>query len=144
MPHDSESRPLGLIALAAAYLFFLILTMSGYGDPFPFMGRIYTGSAAQWLVFGDSMISLYLLLGILKRQQLTAWLIIAYNLFDIANACINLALIPVAEFSRFSEVAIPEDDLRLNTLIAAVLLMLLNVYVFRNRRHFYNRSLFLF
>ncbi|GFO70531.1 hypothetical protein GMLC_41100 [Geomonas limicola] len=144
MSYQPESRPWGLSALSAAYFLFLILTMSSYGAPFPLWGRFYNGSAAQWLVFADSMISLYLWLGVLKRQQLTVWLIIGYNLFDILNACVNLARISASEYARFAESAISEDDLRLNTLVAAVLLMLLNLYVFRNRRHFYNRSLYLF
>lgn len=144
MPHDPQSRPLGLTALAAAYLFFLLTTMSSYGDPFPFLGRIYTGGAAQGLVFTDSLVSLYLLIGIVKRQRLTVWLLISYNFFDIANACVNLARIPITEYARFSEIPIPEDDLRLNTCVAALLLLFLNLYVYRNRRHFENRSLYLF
>ena len=51
---DSESekrRPLGMVLLGGLYLFFFLLTMSTFGHPFPFMGRIYLGRPAELLVF---------------------------------------------------------------------------------------------
>jgi len=144
MPNETRRRPLAVVLLAAAYLFSLLLAVSNYGDPFPFMGSFYLGPAGDSMVFVDSMICLYLFIGILKRQRLTLWLIIAYNLLDICNACVNLALLPVSEYARVAGTKIPEADLVFNTLAASMLLMLLNVYVFRNRRHFNNRSPYLF
>ena len=144
MPDTHQGRPFGLHALAAAYFFFLLLTVSSYGYPFPFMGRFYPGMTGECLVFADSMISLYLLIGILKRQRLTVWLIIGYNLLDICNACVNLVLIPPDLYGRLADAPIPKDELRFNTLVAALVLMLLNAYVFRNRRYFGNRSPYLF
>ena len=144
MPDATQGRPFGLSALAAAYFFFLLLTASSYGYPFPLMGRFYPGGAGECLVFADSMVSLYLFIGILKRQRLTAWLIIGYNLLDICNACVNLALIPPERYARLAGVPIPQDELRFNTLAAALVLMLLNIYVFANRRRFDNRSPYLF
>jgi len=144
MPDATKSRPFGLSVLAAAYLLFLLLTVSSYGYPFPFMGRFYPGVPGECLVFADSMVSLYLLIGILKRQRLTVWLLIAYNLLDIGNACVNLALIPPGLYARLAEVPIPEDELRFNTLAAALVLIFLNIYVFRNRRFFDNPSPYLF
>jgi hypothetical protein len=85
-----------------------------------------------------------LVLGIWKRQSLTLWLLIGYNLLDICNACINLALLPVTAFAQLAGGAIPEADLRLNTMVASVLLLLLNCYLFSNRRHFNNKSPYLF
>ena len=144
MPQSIQGRPLGLSALAAAYIFFLLLSATSYGDPFPFMGRFYPGRAGEALVLADSMVSLYLLIGILKRQRLTVWLLIAYNLLDICNAAVNLALISPDQYARLAGIAIPQAELRINTLLAALFLALVNVYVFRNRRHFDNRSPYLF
>jgi len=144
MTDATKGRPFGLNALAAAYLCFLLLTVSSYGYPFPFMGRFYAGRPGECLVFADSIISLYLLIGILKRQRFTVWLLIAYNLLDICNAAVNLALIPPGLYARLADAPIPEDELRFNTLAAALVLVLLNIYVFRNRRHFDNRSPYLF
>ena len=144
MPDATQGRPLGLHALAAAYVFFLLLTVSSYGYPFPFMGKFYPGRAGDCLVFADSMISLYLCIGILKRQRLTVWLIIGYNLLDIGNALVNLALIPAAEYARVSDQPVPQEGVLANTLVAALLLMLLNAYVYRRRQLFTNRSPYLF
>ena len=144
MPGATQGRPFGLNALAAAYIFFLLLTVSSYGYPFPLLGRFYPGGAGEGLVLADSIVSLYLCIGILKRQRLTVWLLIAYNLLDICNACVNLLLIPAGDYARLADAPIPADELRLNTLAAAAVLMLLNVYAFRMRRHFDNRSPYLF
>lgn len=139
-----ESRPLALFPLAAVSLFSLLLSFSSYGNPFPFMGTLYQGEVAQRFVFADSLVSLYLLIGILKRQQLTVWMLIAYNLVDICNAWVNLALIPASEYASLAVVPVSEDELRFNTLFATLVLLLLNVYLYRNRRRFNNYSPYLF
>lgn len=144
MSDETPGPPLPLLAVAAVYLFSMLLAASSFGAPFPFMGRCYLGRTGELLIFADSMISLYLVIGILKRQRFTLWLLIAYNLLDICNACVNLALLSPAQYASLAGVPIPESELRMNTLMAALLLMFLNVYVFGNRRLFDNRSPYLF
>ena len=139
-----EDRPLALFPLVLVALFSLLLAFSNYGNPFPFMGTLYQGEVAQRFVFADSLVSLYLLIGIVKRQQLTVWLLIAYNLVDICNAWVNLALIPLADYAQLAAVPVSEEDLRFNTLFATLVLMLLNLYLYRNRRQFNNYSPYLF
>lgn len=141
---QGKGRPFALLPLAAAYLFSLLLAVSSYGYPFPFMGSFYQGRAGDCLVFADSIISLYLVIGILKRQRLTLWLLIAYNLLDICNALVNLALLSAEEYARLAGVPISQGDLRFSTLAAALVLMLLNVYILANRRRFDNSSPWLF
>ena len=141
---DETKTPVALVFLAAAYLFSLLLAVSSFGHPFPFMGRFYLARAGEVLVFADSMICLYLFIGILKRQRLTLWLLIAYNMLDVCNACVNLALIPAAEYARLAGAPVPEAELFLSTAAAALLLMLLSVYIFGKRRHFNNSSPYLF
>lgn len=144
MSDNVQSRPFALSALAATYLFFLIISVSSWGSPFPFMGSFHLGRTGACLAFADSMVSLYLVIGILKRQRLTLWLLIGYNLLDICNAGVNLALIPASEYARLAGAPIPEDELRFGTIAAALTLTLLNVYLFRKRRYFANRSPYLF
>ncbi|MBJ6727611.1 hypothetical protein [Geomesophilobacter sediminis] len=139
-----KTSPLGLGALAAVYLFFLLLSASSYGDPFIFMGRIYSGTTAQAMVIADTILSLYLLLGILKRQLLTWWLLLAYNLIDIGNALVNLALVPAKTIETLAGTPVPEESLRFNTLAATFALILLNLFIYRRRRLFVNRSPYLF
>lgn len=141
---SGERPPFSLLPLAVVAGFSMLMAFSNYGAPFPFLGIIYEGGAAKALAFVDSLISLYLLIGVLKRQQLTVWLLMAYNLFDICNAWINLAIIPIDEYVKLAAVAVFEDDLRFNTVFATVVLLLLNLYLFRIRRQFDNRSLYLF
>lgn len=144
MSPETGRRPLALLPLVLLSLFSLLLAFASYGNPFPFMGTFYQGAVAQRFVFADSLISLYLLIGVVKRQQLTVWLLIAYNLLDICNAWVNLALIPAADYARLAAVAVPESDLLFNTLFATVALVLLNLYLYRIRREFDNHSPYLF
>jgi hypothetical protein len=144
MPLETPGRPLALFAVAALYLCSLFFSVSTHGHPFPFMGKCYTGGWGEGLFFVDSMISLYLVLGILKRQRLTLWLLIAYNLLDACNALVNLAKLSAGQYASLAQVPLPEVELRLNTLVAVLLLMLLNVYLLYKRRYFNNASPYLF
>ncbi|QXE92901.1 hypothetical protein [Geomonas subterranea] len=144
MSADSGRRPASLWPLVLLTSFSLMLCFASYGNPFPFMGTLYQGASAQRFVFGDSLISLYLLIGVLKRQRLTVWLLIGYNLVDICNAWVNLSLIPAAEYARLAGSPVPEGDLLSSTLLASIALILMNMYIFRMRREFDNPSPYLF
>ena len=141
---ETAESPFAIFALGGIYLFALVIAMAGYGHPFPFMGTFYEGGAAQRLVFADSLISLYLFIGVLRRQRLTVWLLIAYNLFDIANGLVNLALLPPSAFEKLAGAPVARSELYADTMTAVVLLLVLNLVIFANRRHFTNRSLYLF
>ena len=94
---DNESkRPFGLTLLTGLYLFFFLLSMSTYGNPFPFMGTIYQNTPAKVLVFLDSLVCVYLFIGICKRQTLTWYLLLGYNLFEIIKLSqLKYCLIPL-------------------------------------------------
>lgn len=143
MPAEARST-FALPLIATVYLISLLLSASSYGDPIPFMGRFYTGKAADCLVLADCLVSLYLVIGTMKRQRLTVWLIIGYNLLDLVSALLNLALIPLEEYARVSQQALSQDAVRFDTLAAAGILLLISIYVFLKRRYFCNRSPYLF
>lgn len=142
MPSERDRPTLWPLVLLTG--FSLLLCFEGYGNPFPFMGTLYQGEAAKRLVFADSLVSLYLLIGVLKRQRLTFRLLVAYNAADICNAWLNLLLIPASDYARLAGVSIPQEELLSNTLIASVALVLVNLYLFRVRRAFDNFSPYLF
>ena len=132
---DGE-RPLGLTLLAGLYLFLFLVSASTYGNPFPFMGRIYSGLPAKGLVLADCILCLYLLLGILKRQRLTWYLLIAYNLFEIANTIVNVSYITVAELEAHLGTQVSPDGLWANNIAAALAMLLLTQYIYRHREFF--------
>ena len=142
---DSEQRrPLGMVLLGGLYLFFFLLTMSTFGHPFPLMGTIYQGRAAEVMVFADSMICLYLFLGLMKRQRLTWYLLIAYNTFEIINTAVNLRFITAADVERIAGRAVDPQGLLANNISVMVAIALLTVFIYRHRRLFDNRSNYLF
>jgi hypothetical protein len=143
--HDHEvRRPFGLTLLAGLYLFFFMLSISTYGNPFPFMGSIYQDSAAKVLVFFDSMICIYLLIGISKRQVLTWYLLLAYNLFEIANTVVNLTFIKPKDVEKLIGSAIDQKALIINNIAAALAILLLSQFIYRSKKYFNNPDKFLF
>jgi len=137
-------RPFGLTLLAGLYLFFFLLSVSTYGNPFPFMGSIYQGSAAKTLVFFDSLICIYLLIGISKRQALTWYLLLAYNLFEIANTVVNLTFIKPKEVEKLIGSAVDQNALIANNIAAALAILLLSQFIYRSKKYFNNPDKFLF
>jgi hypothetical protein len=141
---NDPRRPLGLVLLGGLYLFFFLLTMSTFGHPFPFMGTILTGKPAEALVFVDSMICLYLFLGLMKRQRLTWYLLIAYNCFEVANTLINLRFIHAADVEKIAGQPVDPQGLLVNNISVVVAIILLTIFIYRHREFFTNRSNYLF
>src|SRR6185369_3038193 len=139
-----EKRPFGLTLLTGLYLFFFILSLSTYGNPFPFMGKIYQDLPAKVLVFFDSLVCIYLFIGIGKRQLLTWYLLLSYNLFEIINTIVNLFLITPEDVEKQIGHKVDQDALVINNIAAALAILLLTQFIYRNRRYFNNRSKFLF
>ena len=142
---DNDSRrPMGLVLLGGLYLFFFLLTMSTFGHPFPFMGTILRGKPAEAMVFVDSMICLYLFLGLMRRQRLTWYLLIAYNCFEIANTLINLKCITAADVEKIAGQSVDPQGLLVNNISVVVAIILLTFFIYRQRELFTNRSNYLF
>lgn len=142
--NEEERRPLGLVLLTGLYLFFFVVTVTTYGSPFPFLGRIYTGTAAKVLVFVDSLVCLYLFLGLMKRQLMTWYLLIGYNLFEIINTILNLYFISPAELERILGEQIDQEALVVNNIASALAILLLTQYIYRHRHYFTNKHKYLF
>ena len=141
---DNQQRPMAIVLLGGLYLFFFLLTMSTFGHPFPFMGTILQGKPAEAMVFVDSLICLYLFLGLMKRQRLTWYLLIAYNCFEIANTLVNLRFITAQEVEKIAGQAVDPQGLIVNNISVAVAILLLTVFIYRHREFFNNRSNYLF
>ena len=141
---NEERRPLGMVLLGGLYLFFFMLTMSTFGHPFPLLGTIYQGRTAETLVFVDSLICLYLFLGLMKRQTLTWYLLMGYNAFEVVNTLTNLVCISAGELENAVGQPVDPRELMLNNLSVMVAIILLTAFVYRHRRYFTNRSRYLF
>ncbi len=141
---DQERRPLGMVLLGGLYLFFFMLTMSTFGHPFPFLGAIYQGRPAEIMVFIDSLICLYLFLGLMKRQQLTFYLLLGYNAFELVNTLVNMLGISAAELENVVGSPIDSRGMQINNLTVMAAIILLSVFIYRHRQYFTNRSPYLF
>jgi len=137
-------RPFGLTLLTGLYLFLFLVSASTYGNPFPFLGHVYTGTTARLLVFADCILCLYLFLGIMKRQLFTWYLLICYNLFEIINTIVNLNLITTAELEKVTGQRLNGEGLFSGNIAAALAILLLTQLVYRYKSHFTNRQKYLF
>jgi hypothetical protein len=145
--HDDDQelrRPLAMTLLGGLYLFFFTLTVTSYGQPVPFFGKIYQGTAAGVLVFIDSIICLYLFLGLMKRQNLTWYLLLGYNFYEVMNTVTNLLVITSAELEKAVGEKVDSHGLLTSNLSVVVAILLLSGFIFRQRGSFTNRSWFLF
>lgn len=130
--------------LGGVYLFFFMLTVSSYGQPVPVLGTIYHGTPAAVLVFIDSLISLYLFLGIMKHQRLTWYLLLGYNTFELANTLTNLLIITPADLEKVVGEPIDSSGLIASNIGVILAILLLSGVIFRQRILFTNRSKYLF
>lgn len=137
-------RPLGITLLGGLYLFFFMLTVSSYGHPLPFFGTIRHGMTSNVLVFVDSLICLYLFLGLMKRQNLTWYLLLGYNAFEVVNTLTNLLVITPAELERILGEKVDPSGLASSNISVIVAIILLSGFIARHRGYFTNRSKYLF
>jgi hypothetical protein len=141
---QEQSRPLGLLLLTGLYLFFFFLGLTTVGSPYPLFGTILSGPMARIAAIVDTIWLLYLVLGLMKRQYLTWYLLMLYNLVQVVNVVVNLNYLNRQELE--SIVGHPVDPAALmNSNVAAALAMLLvTQYIYRHRHFFSNRQLLLF
>lgn len=137
-------RPLGITLLGGLYLFFFMLTVSSYGQPMPFFGVIHHGGVAGTLVFFDSLICLYLFLGLMKRQLLTWFFLLGYNAFELVNTLTNLLLITPAELEKIVGEPVDSHELLVGNISVMLAILLLSGFIFFHRNYFTNRSKYLF
>jgi hypothetical protein len=140
---EDKKRSFVLAPLVGIYLLSLLITLSNLDAPFVLMGKLYSGESAESYAFLDCIISLYLVVGIVKRQRLTLWLLIAINTLKGFNEIANLLLLPAHQMVTVSGMVIPDYQYRLTAFGMAVVFLLLNVFLYVNRRHFDNKSIYL-
>jgi len=141
---QEQQRPLAMTLLAGLYLFFFLLTVSSFGQPYPLLGAIYQGKSAETLVFVDSLLCLYLFLGVVKRQRLTWYLLLTYNLFELVNTVLNLVNISSAELGAAVGETVDPQEVLTGNLTVIVFILLLSAVIIRQRSAFSNRSRYLF
>jgi hypothetical protein len=141
---QEQQRPLGMTLLAGLYLFFFLLTVSSFGQPYPLLGALYQGRSAEALVFVDSLLCLYLFLGVVKRQHLTWYLLLGYNLFELVNTICNLVSISSAELGAVVGETVDQQEMLTGNLTVIVFILLLSAVIIRHRSAFINLSRYLF
>jgi hypothetical protein len=137
-------RPLAITLLSGLYLFLFLITATSYGHPVPFLGTIYHDRVAQLIIFTDSLICLYLFLGIMKQQNLTWYLLLGYNTFEVVNTLTNLWRIPTTELSKILGKKVDASGLFASNMLVIIGILLLSGFIIRQRTDFTNHSRYLF
>jgi hypothetical protein len=143
-PEDEQPRPQTLIMLTGLYLFLLLVSIGSYGQPIALFGLMLEDTAARAFIAINSIYCLYLFLGLWQRQRLTWYLLLAYNLFEIANTLATLVWLPRQELERVLGMPVDPLWLTVNNLGTVAAIAWVSHLVYRRRELFSNRSPYLF
>jgi hypothetical protein len=80
----------------------------------------------------------------MKRQNLTWYLVMGYNCLEIINTLVNLRFISAADVEKIAGQPVDSQALAINNLSVVVAIILLTMFIYRQRAHFNNRSNYLF
>lgn len=144
IPEDDQPRPQALIMLTGLYLFLLLVSVGSYGQPIALFGRMLEGAAARAFIVVNSLYCLHLFLGLWQRQRLTWYLLLAYNLFEIANTLVTLVWLPREELERVQGMPVDPLWLVVTNLATVAAIAWVSHLIYRRRDLFSNRSPYLF
>ena len=143
-PEEEQPRSQTLIMLTGLYLFLLLISIGSYGQPIALFGQLLEGPPARAYIVVNSLYGLHLLLGLWLRQRLTWYLLLAYNLFEIANTLANLIWLPRGELERVQGAPVDPLWLVINNLATVAAIAWISHRIYRRRDLFANRSPYLF
>ncbi|MBV5323542.1 hypothetical protein JZU51_02120, partial [bacterium] len=124
--------------------FLLIMTILSYGQPVPLFGQMLEGRSAQIFIVLDSLVCLYLFLGLWQRQRLTWHLLMIYNGYEVLNTLTNLWLVPRKELERILERSVDPSGMLLSNLVTVGLILWVTWMIRQQRDQFTNHSPYLF
>ena len=140
----SDHRTHQMVLLTGLYLFLCVMTITSYGQPIPVMGIMLEHGRAEVFIAIDSLITLYLFLGLWKRQVITWHLLLACNLFEVINISINLWKLDHLVLERVLERSVDPQGLLLSNISTIVLIGWVSRMIWLQRPQFCNRSPYLF
>jgi len=101
-------------------------------------------TAARVFIAVNSLCCLYLFLGLWQRQRLTWYLLLGYNLFEIANTLVTLVWLPRQELERVQGMPVDPHALVITNLATVAAIAWVSHLIYRRRELFTNRSPYLF
>jgi hypothetical protein len=141
---DASPRSQTMIMLTGLYLFMLLMTLMSYGQPIPLFGYILEGKSARIFIMIDSLLCLYLFLGLWQRQHLTWILLLVYNGYEVLNILANLFLVSHNELERILERTIDPRGMLLSNLFTIGIVLWISRIIWKQREQFTNNSRYLF
>ena len=141
---EQEPRSRVLVMLTGLYFFLLLLNFGSYGHPIALFGNIVDGTSAKIFTGINTIVCLYLFMGLWQRQHLTWYLLLGYNLFEIMNTIVSLFMISRTELEKVQGTPIDPVWLVVNNLATVGAILWVSSVIYRNRIQFTNRSLYLF
>ncbi len=141
---DASPRSQTMIMLTGLYLFMLLMTLMSYGQPIPLFGHILEGKSARIFIMVDSLLCLYLFLGLWQRQHLTWILLLVYNGYEVLNILANLFLVSHNELERILERTIDPKGMLFSNLLTIGIVLWVSRIIWKQREQFINNSPYLF
>jgi len=138
----SSARPSR--GLCLYYAFLLVTTALSHGLPYPFFGAVLTGHAATAALVLDCLLLIHILVGILRAQRLTWYLLLAYNGLNLASLLITLAVLSPEQLADLLGTPEPMPGFSAGVALAVLAMLAATAYAVRARTRFQNPSPYLF
>lgn len=131
-------------ALCFYYAFLLLTTALSHGLPYPMFGSILSGATANVALLVDCLVLIHIILGVVRAQRLTWYLILVYNGINLASLVVTLVVLSPAEIGAMFDGIEPEPAVFYRSIALSVLAMVLaTLYTVRARDRFSNSSPYL-
>lgn len=132
------------LLLCLYYGFLLVTTALSYGYPYPLFGWLLDGLAARVAIAVDCLVLLHIVVGVWKAQRLSWYLLIGYNLFELASLAATLLLLGPSQFASAYSEQITTGSFYTGALVAAAVMALVTLHAFRRKASFRNKNPYLF
>ncbi len=130
--------------LCAYYGFLLITTALSYGHPYPLFGWMLSGVAARVAIVADCLLLLHIVVGVWKAQRLSWYLLVGYNVFELASLAASLLFLEPAAFASLVGDGFSTGSFYAGALIEGAAMAVITLYAFRRRDVFWNTNPYLF
>ncbi|WP_025323841.1 hypothetical protein [Deferrisoma camini] len=131
-------------ALLFYYFLLLVSTAAANGSPYPFFAWVFEGTAARIAVVLDCLVLIHIVVGVLKAQRLTWWILLVYNAVQLASVAVGLWAWPMDELALAFGFEDATGSLVSVLAVSALAMAVATAYAWRLRDAFWDENPYLF
>ncbi len=143
MNTSARRRPASF-ALLFYYVLLFLSTASAYRKPYPVFAWVLRGAPARAAVVLDCLVLVHIVVGIVRAQRLTWYLVLAYNALQMGSLAVGLHTWPLSDLA--AELGFRQGAGTLETAlwISGLTTAVASAYAVHRRAAFWDPNPFLF